>query len=375
MKHSATGGLLLLALVTELHAGGFERTDQSVGVIFEKGRHLELGYISATPDLKGVASNRSPTPGKQSGDIGDDYSNMRIAFKDDISNKMSYAIIYDEPYGANISYPTGTGYFAQGANATLSTKALTGLLLYKFGEPGSAGGGQFSVLGGPRIQSLSASANVPFVNRYTVTGAETVNYGYTAGLAWERPELGMRASLAYTSKIKNAVDSKESIGGQPAVSTVTDVDTPESVNLELQTGLNPQTLLYGSVRWVPWGSFAVSPPVYTKATGSPLAFFKDDRTTYRIGLGRRINDSFLVFGEFGYEQSTGSGTTNLTPVDGFQSYTVGATYRIDRARLTLAYRHADAGDANTILGTSFPAGQFTDNTVRGIGVKVAFDLN
>lgn len=374
MRDIAICGVVLLALCDPLHAGGLERSDQSVGILFEKGRHLVFGITSVSPKLNGVASSRTPTPGQASGDIGVSYRNTRFAFKDDISMAMSYAVIYDEPYGSDIAYPTST-YFASNARAELTSSALTGVLQYRLSQPGAAFGGQISILGGARSQTVNASASVPFVARYSVTASEETSAGYLAGVAWERPELGMRASLVYNSRIKATLDTQESIGGGAPVATRTDLNTPESINLELQTGLTPKTLLFGSIRWVPWSKFTVAPPVYACTTGGPLAFFKDDRTTYRIGLAQRFTDKLVFFGEFGYERSTGSGTTNLTPVDGFKSYSLGATYQIDQVRLTVAARHANAGDAGTILGPIQPAGQFSGNSVRGINFRVAFDLN
>ena len=39
------------------------------------------------------------------------------------------------------------------------------------------------------------------------------------------------------------------------------ITTPESINLNLQTGLNQTTALYAKVRYVPWSDFAYYPPI------------------------------------------------------------------------------------------------------------------
>jgi len=373
MKKIATVTIVLLTVCTKLSAGGLERTDQSVGVLFEKGRYLELGLTSVSPSISGLASTRTPTPGQESGNIAKDYKNLRFAFKEDINNKMSYAVIYDEPYGANVLYPASR-YFATGASTTVTTRALTGVLRHQATDPGAVVGGQVSVFGGPRLQFIKAEATVPFVRGYSANADSAINAGYVAGLAWERPELGMRVSLAYNSKIKSNLETTETINSFTSKSK-TSIDTPESINLEAQTGLNPKTLLYGSVRWVPWADFVVAPQAYKTATGSPLAFFKDDRMTYRIGLGRQITDDLSVFGELGYEKTTGSGTTNLTPVDGYSSYTLGTSYQNNKVKYSVAVRYAKAGDAGTILGAVQPAGEFRNNSIMGVGFRVSFDLN
>ena len=373
MKYLATGGVALLALGGAAHAGGLERTDQSVAVLFETGRHLELSFAHTSPDVSGTGSARTPTPGQASGDIGEAYNNLNLAYKADIGERLSYAVIYDEPYGADITYPTSR-YFASGSNAELKTQALTAILQYNFAPVAGGIGGQFSVYGGPRVQRMDAEAFVPFTGRYSVTVDSETDYGYLVGAAWERPELGMRVSLTYTSEIKHEFDSQETIGGRTS-STKTDINTPESLTLEFQTGLNPKTLLFGSVRWVPWSNFEIAPPVFTSTTGSPLAFYEDDRTTYRLGAGRRLTDAWSVFGVVAYESDTGSPTGNLTPYDGFTSYTLGATHTLERVRITAAATYIDIGDADTLLGTQFPAGQFRDNEAWRVGVRVAIDLN
>lgn len=372
MQHFS-GSLLLLLLCSKLHAGGLDRTDQSVGVLFENGRLLEFGVIAVSPNISGIASVDAPTPGERSGNIGKDYKTYRFAFKDDINNKLSYAVIYDEPFGAKIHYPTSR-YFATGASTTVITKAFTGALQYQATDPDAVLGGQVSIFGGPRLQYIKARASVPFVANYHATADSKISPGYMIGMAWERPELGMRISLAYNSKVKSKLETKETLGSQTKTS-LTAIDTPESINLEAQTGITPSTLLYGSIRWVPWADFVVAPELYQTTTGSPLSFFKDDRITYRIGLGRRIVDDLLVFGELGYEKSTGSGTTNLSPSDGYSSYTLGTSYRHNKVKYTVAARYTRVGDADTMLRGIQPAGEFKNNSVLGIGFRVSFDLN
>jgi len=378
MKLARMSAAMIIALGGAANAGGFERADQSVAVLFEKGRHLEFGAVYGIPEATGVATDLTPTPGQESGDIAEEFLNLRFAFKDDINESFSYAVILDQPYGANIAYPTSS-YFASNAKAELTTYALTGILQYNLPETASLAGGRFSVYGGGRVQYVDASANIPFLRGYDVSADSDISPGFLVGAAWERPELGMRVSLTYTSEIKSDLDTVESFSSGPLAgqtfNTTTALDTPSSLTLEAQTGLNPKTLLYGSVRYVPWSDFEVTPPVYGQVTGSPLVFFADDRTTYRLGLGRKLNDSWSVFGEVGFEETTGSPTTNLTPVDGFLSGTLGVSYKVDRVRTTVGVRYADVGDADTTLQGRSPAGEFTDSSLLAIGVRIGIDLN
>jgi long-chain fatty acid transport protein len=368
VKHLVIGGLALLAMGGAAQANGLERSDQSVAVLFQQGRYIEFSANYTQPDASGVGT--TITAGRGTGNIAEDFNTVGFAFKDDINKNLSFALIFDEPYGTNISYPTGTGFFLGGAKAELVTRALTGILQYNIAEPGSAFGGQFSVYGGPRAQYIRAEASVPAAAGYNIRAAGEFGYGYLLGAAWERPDLGMRASLTYTSDIKYQLDTLEtSRAGN--IASQTSVDTPESLTLELRTGITPTTALFGSVRYVPWSQFEVKPQLFSRLSPAfPLAFFEDDRTAYNIGIGQAITKNVSVFGILGYVSETGSLTSNLTPVDGLLRYTLGTTIKHDKATLTIAGRYTELGDARTIGGA-----EFTDTSAWTTSVKLGFDLN
>lgn len=364
MKYFGMSLAVAASMGSAAFAGGLERDAQSVGVLFENGRYLEVGLSFASPDVSGVGGAGSATPGADSGNILESYSGLSLAFKDDINDNLSYAIIFNQPYGADIAYPAST-YFATNTTAELDANTLTGILQYNFDN-------NVSIYGGARVQSMDAEANVPFLAGYSLTGERDIGYGYLAGVAYEKPELALRVALTYHSEIKHEVTTTESL--TPATPTVTNLDTPQSWSLEFQSGLNPRTLLFGSVRWVEWSAFQVAPPSFVGATGGPLASFADDRTTYSIGIGRGLNKQWSIFGALAYEDQTGSPTGNLSPTDGFMRYTVGATYRKDNMKITGGLSYVDIGDANSQLGAVNPAGIFTNNSAVGAGIKIGYSF-
>lgn len=366
VKQLVIGGLVVLATGGVALANGLERSDQSVAVLFQQGRYIEFSANYTQPEASGVLGGRT------SGNIAEDFNTVGFAFKDNINKSLSYALIYDEPYGTNISYPTGTGYLFAGAKAELNARALTGILQYKIGEANSAFGGQFSVYGGPRFQRVQAEASIPVVAGYNIRASGEFGYGYLLGAAWERPDLGMRASLTYTSDINYTLNTHETslVPGRTSRTGETSFETPESLTLELRTGITPTTVLFGSVRYVPWSNFVITPSLYSSFGRGPLAFFEDDRTAYNIGIGQAITKNVSVFGIIGYVSETGSLTSNLTPVDGLIRYTLGTTIKHDRATLTIAGRYTDLGDATTVN-----AAQFTDSSAWTTSVKLGFDLN
>ncbi|WP_093256271.1 OmpP1/FadL family transporter [Rubrimonas cliftonensis] len=367
---------MVIALSAGAHAGGFERSDQSVAVLFKEGRYLEFAVRAGFPEVDGVATATSPTPGVESGNIAENFVDFYAAFKFDINERFSAAIVYDEPFATDIAYPT-SGYFLSGANAELKIRELAGVLQYNLPSSMAVFGGGLSVYGGPRLSYTIANAEIPTSNGYSIDTDNQFGFGFLGGVAWERPELGMRVALTYNSEIKNDLDSTETLANGTVVNGETALDTPQSLTLEFQTGLNPKTLLFGSVRWVEWGDFTIKPPLFSSAAGNPpLAFFPDDTITYRLGLGRRLTEDFSIFGDVSYEPESGGQTGNLTPRDGFLSFGVGGTYDFEKVSVTLGARYALLGDADTVPAPGGPnVAQFRDNSAFFVGARLGFDLN
>ncbi|MCB8835410.1 hypothetical protein LJD42_28095, partial [Escherichia coli] len=109
---------------------------------------------------------------------------------------------------------------------------------------------------------------VPLLTHGALDGTGRLNLsadgvGWRVGAAYEIPEIAFRASLMYNA----AVDLGE-IGGtldltqlpktptNPLSGRITDVygtaEMPQSVEFKLQTGIAPNWLAYGSVKWVDW---------------------------------------------------------------------------------------------------------------------------
>lgn len=366
IKRTMTAAAALATAATTASAGGIERTNQVVGVLFEEGRYVELSLGYVDPTVSGTAV--PALGGFSSGDMAPGYWIVGGAYRQDINDKLSFALIYDQPYGANVDYPTGTNYFAQGSTAELSSNALTGLLKYQASE-------NVSVYGGLRYQTLAANANIPFIGLYTANGAQDGGFGYVVGAAYEIPEIAFRLALTYNSEIKHDLATSETAvtpGGPVAVDSTTPVTTPQSVNVDFQTGLNENTLLFAGVRWVEWGGFNISPTLYNSITqGGSLVSFDDDTITYTLGIGRRINEKLSVSGRVSYEGPTGGFASNLGPTDGALGVTLAAQYNVGAAEISAGLSYVDIGDATTSLAGQ-AAGQFSGNYAIGAGLRVGY---
>lgn len=363
MIRTVTAAVALSAVTGGATAGGLDRSGQSIAAIFEKGSYLELSFGSIAPTVEGV--ELAPIGSDPSGNMADDYFQLGMAIKMDLNDRLSLALIYDQPFGANVAYASGTGYYAEGTTAELTTEALT--MMARYSLPSN-----ISLLGGLRYQTFAAQASIPFVANYIVNGDTDGALGYVVGIAYEKPEIALRVALTYNSKIKHGLATQDAslLTAGAFVDSVTSIETPQSVNLEFQTGIAKDTLLFGSVRWVDWSAFSIDPAGYPP--GDPLVSYAGDYTTYNLGIGRRFNENWAAAVSIGYEKGLGGFSSNLGPSDGMRSIGLAATYSMDKVKITGGVRYVDIGDAQPSLGGGFPSANFAGNSGVAVGLKVGY---
>ena len=139
MKRFLMASVAVVAGATGAMAGGIDRSGQGLGALFEPGRYLELSFGLASPTIEGRDVATIAT-----GDVAGSYAQLGFSYKYDVNEKLSMALNVDQPFGADISYPT-TSPVLGGTLAQAETYAVTGLLRYKFNDA-------FSVHGGLRMQ-------------------------------------------------------------------------------------------------------------------------------------------------------------------------------------------------------------------------------
>ena len=376
------GPAATLALAAPALAGALDRTGQPIDPLFEPGGYVELSFGRAWPDLSTTQLVPVPTAqgvipaGSESGDLAEAFSTVGLAIKRDFTDRFSGAVIYDQPFGADVSYPVQP-YFAAGSSATVDSDAVTALLRYKLDNG-------FSVHGGLRFETIEGSVRIPFVQApagptagipYANTAGSDEGVGYVAGFAYERPDIALRVALTYNSEIGHDLPTVE-FGPIPAESTTT-IELPQSVRLDFQSGVAPDTLVFGSIRWADWSDFDITPESYLTVTGGPVVSYPEDITTYSIGVGRRFSDRFSAAASVSYEERYDDLVTNLGPTAGLTSLGLGATYAFDRVEVTGAVQYTWLGDARTALtnpatGERFAVAEAEDNDVVAVGLQLAY---
>jgi len=360
MKNVGTGAIAaLLASTAIATAGGIDRSGQSVGILFEEGTYAELSYGYVDPTVSGT-SPVGPFPGSGSltGDMAPAYSLMAGGFKFDLTDSISAAVIFDQPFGANADYSQG---FYTGTGANLSSSAVTALVSYDVND-------NITVYGGAALQTMSATASVfnPFFQYAVEAGADS-GVGYVAGAAYQRPDIALRVALTYRSAISTDHDTWEGFPDPLVAQSTTSIATPQSLNLEFQTGLNQKTLVFGSVRWVEWSEFSLDPLLYPPVT--PLSSYENDVITYSLGIGRKLTDNLSGALTVGYEAALGGTPSALAPTDGYLSLGAGLTYSFDNIEISGGVKYLWLGDA-----ADPGVGTFSGNNAMAFGLKIAYAL-
>lgn len=390
MRYLVKGSAALLISAAPLAAGGIERAPQSLAALFEEGNYAELSFGGADPTVKGTDAL-----GFGTGDVAQGYGFVGLAYKHQFNENLSGAIIIEQPFGADIRYPSQDGIpdpAATGSpvlgdtSATVDSTTFTALLRYKFEN-------QFSVHGGIRGSKASGVVNLngggyggpppAGLSGYNVTLDDSWGVGYVLGAAYEIPEIAARLSLTYNSSVEHDFDTTENIPGIPVgMDSTTTVKTPQSVTLEGQTGIAADTLLFGSIRWVKWSEFLVKPRIFTRdpTPDDPLGFgvseglvTLEDTTTYTLGIGRKFTENWSGSAALVYEPSGDDLVSPLAPTNGRKGITLAAIYTLDNMKITTGVNYSKLGNARPQTGGD-PRAEMRDSEVWGIGIRVGYSF-
>jgi long-subunit fatty acid transport protein len=176
-------------------------------------------------------------------------------------------------------------------------------------------------------------------------------------------------ALTYYSSIEHNLSTTESVGGS-LFYTTTDVETPQSVKLDFQTGVAPKTLVFGYIRWTDWTQFNVTPPVFGEVTGGlPLVAYESDVWTYNIGVGRQLTDRLAGAFSITYEPDTNEAMPTLAPYDGQLLATLALSYDMNPWNISGGVTFGKLGDARNAFDTDF-----NDGSIWGAGVRASYNF-
>lgn len=335
-------GAILSVCAGQIYAAGLERSPQQIDALFESGTYAEVGYTYISPDITGTDSS-----GNKVSDMAEDFQMLNYAVKTDINPKLRLAVIYDEPFGAKVKFEGDNNFIATDrpagdANTRVDVKSknITTLLGYNLNK-------NVMIYGGPVLQQLQADVHLRGLTYGANSGYnnhfDDIAVGWVAGLSYAKPEMGILASLTYRSEVEHKTTINEDVPLADMVFTEDyshsnsgTITTPESVNLNLQTGLNATTAVYTKVRYVPWSDFAYYPPVLKAATtealgkGLPLVDYSEDQLAVEIGLGKQLSPNLAIAVSGLWDSGAGDPAPTLGPVKGYWGAGLAAKYNISQ---------------------------------------------
>ena len=404
MKLTVIHSAILLSLIpaTATFAAGLDRSGQSISAFLQPGNYAEAGLSVLDPDVQG-----KDNAGNKVSDMGEDYYFPAAAIKIQATDQISLGLLYDQPFGADSQYAPESNAFAtvntnkgtlEGTSVEVKTNSITALIGY---QPNA----NWNVYAGPVYQTVKAKVSLrgtaykgpQVLGGYDIDLKENEAYGWLAGFAYSIPEIALKAAVTYRSEIKHELDTTETFRfgtdgalyipaftGTALGKTVTptyhkaEITTPQSVNIDLQSGVAKNTLAFANIRWVHWDQFAVKPAYLSQLTGAltgkqqNLVDYSDDQWSATVGLGHKFNAKWSGTAAVGWDSGAGNPVTTLGPVEGYWSVGLGGQYSpAENYFIQAGVKYFWLGDADAQTGGAV-AGSFEDNTAFGYGMKIGY---
>lgn len=366
MKRLGILGLLASAAPSVL-AGGIDRTGQGLGALFENGRYLEVSVSQVSPRVKGADLTGGPT-----GNVAGSYVLPSLSLKLDATDQLSLALVADQTYGAKVLYGQGSPLLG-GTLVDVSSYGLLGLARYRINE-------NFSIHGGLRLQNSEATVRLKGLAYGAVNGYQLRLQSDTAvspalGAAFEKPEIALRVAATYHAPINHRFSTRETGPLAPLNgSSTTPITLPRAINLDFQSGISRDTLVFGQLRWVNWSEFSVDPARFVAVTGEGLIDLKDTRT-WTLGLARQFTDRWAGALSVNYEGTGDPLSSPLSPVNGRRGLSLAVIHTQDKVRITTGISYIKLGDAKLETGTpDTQRATMTGNATIGVGVKVGYQF-
>ncbi|RZG43651.1 outer membrane protein transport protein [Acinetobacter wuhouensis] len=473
---------------TGVFAAALDRSGQSISSFLQPGNYFEAGISVLDPTVEGKEAGTTTTR-RDIGDMGDDYYFPSAAIKLQLTDKFSFGLIYDQPFGADAAY-SGENIFVSkpGVDTVLPAKNINDLVTSKVKSylESDTGKAQISglmaqgktqqeaiglvsqgFLNSAPVKALQAglaeaNANlgqgntkvevdtqnlsmifgfqpIPNLNVYaggvyqTIKGnvslrgtayslyngydakiKETGDVGWLAGVAYQIPEIALKASVTYRSEIDHKVDATETLtvestlAKNPAVLAglgvtpaqiaamntpgTTEITTPQSVNLDFQTGIMANTVAFANLRWVNWKNFSIRPYKFGKYSealgpilpgddkrlnGFNLVEYSEDQISATVGVGRKLNDQWAGNVSVGWDSGAGNPVSTLGPTEGYWNLGLGVQYSpTPQTFIAGGVKYFWLGDAKAQTGAQAGGdkyvAEFTDNNAIAYGLKIGY---
>lgn len=351
LKTSLLAASAIAVTATSAAAGGYSRGSANLDPIFDTERFSSAAAVSVTSPtrkyetINGIPVNTFATgvvagsaqltalqaagrvnASEGSRDFAETYYTLGATGAVDIYKGLRCAGSYAQPYGANANYGgtqlvTGTG---TSTSNELSSHELGLTCAYR----ADVGPGTAYIIGGAFSQSVSYNEVRGF--GFAAGGGDLnlsdTSYGYRIGVGYTVPEIALKTSLVYRSKVDHRVTGTVQTTGAPisalpnsTAGAFADVTTPQSLKFSVQSGVAKNVLVFGSVEWTDWSTiqqvqvflnpntFAAGTPALALNGVSIDGYFRDGWTV-QGGVGYRFNEKLAASGSVTWDRGVSNGT-------------------------------------------------------------------
>jgi len=440
--------LLTILPASSVLAAGLDRSGQSMSAFFQPGNYFEAGFSVLAPDVSGVEFDKGQN-GRKTGNMAEDYYFPTAALKLQLNEKFSFGLLYDQPFGAKTEYKGENNFVAAPSDPVLTGLPVTiGDLQGAIGAAPITGGTEVEVetnniamilgyqptknwnlYGGAVYQTIKGNVSsrgsaYSLYNGYDANIKETGGTGWLAGAAFQIPEIALRASVTYRSEIDHKLEFKESIALLDTLSSLdkvgalkglleqngagsyypliqgaiaaygktgkTKVTTPQSVNIDLQSGIMANTIVFANIRWVNWKDFSVRPykfgnvsevvgkvPSVNRPNGFDFVAYSKDQWSITTGVGRQLTEKWAGNVSVGWDSGAGNPITTLAPTEGYWNLGLGLQYSpTPQTFISGGVKYFWLGNAKAQTSAQFGGSEyvaeFKDNTAVAYGLKLGY---
>jgi len=413
LKTLTTAMILASVPMTGAFAAALDRSGQSMSAFLQPGNYFEAGISVLDPTVEGKA--KAAYGGGNLSDMAGDYYFPTAAIKVQPTKNFSFGLLYDQPFGADAAYSAndplvaaGTGLFhlnGENTEVEVTTQNLSFVVGYQPVESINIyGGAVYQTVKGDVQLRGAAYGSANGLGKYNATMKEDSAVGWLAGFAYQIPEIALKASVTYRSEIEHEASTREFgqsnimalVTSNPAnaifdENTTTNITTPQSVNLDFQTGIMADTVAFANVRWVNWKDFSIRPEKFDQIgrtlgsvgqtpdnpNGFDLVSYTDDQISATVGVGRKLSEKWAGNVSVGYDTGAGNPVSTLGPTEGYWNVGLGLqfspapNYFIAGGVKYLMLGDADAQPAS-MFGTNNSIASFEDNDAWAYGLKIGY---
>jgi long-chain fatty acid transport protein len=306
----------------DVFAGGWDRFDQGIDLLFDPGKVVfDVGLFYLVPNRKFNTVNGKPETVNTTTNFFRPSLNAKFVPFEDTACLASYR----QPFGLINDYGSTWSQAGLVVSRELMVEELGLTCSYRV----KAGPGYIRLIGGVtedfatyHEEALRGLPNGSFIRPALDLDASAT--GWRAGLAYEIPSKAFRASLMYYSNMDFSARGslrQLPLGGNAflnAVNVNAETPLPRAVEAALHTAIAPAWLNSISVKWVDWSTLT-SVPVILSADAGPLragrvlstlnAFFRDGLTISDT-VTHRWTDNLALSVRLGWDRGVSTGWTD-----------------------------------------------------------------